>query len=908
MLCFYFVYKNMKKSFLFGILAVLLAGFWFGGISLAECTESSVAKLWEECYDTLQGAFDAATDENHLVILQKDIVWDEISNYGWNKIWLDSDIPASNEFILDLSWHSIESTTKFAINVVGKKLIVRDSSDGESWIIHSTADQVVNLSEWSSLELEGWTISTDGDYAVVVFDDSWIYVKWWVLLAVWPAISWNWSWCPNGECIYWDTDMKVSWWTVRSTADYAIYHPATAKLTVEGDDTYIEWWAWAVVMNCGELEVNGWRLKSLWNDMAWQVVSNWTAWHKASVIDVLSLYCATTTTISWWNFVAENSAPIIWTWEGAEYNTSERSHWYTMSIAWWIFSPVAPDVSYIKEWYYAKDMGDGSYEITEIQTIDTISLSGSATISLWDDLNLLEVENVEDPTTVWYGYSSYLPVKWVEDAWTEVNTTDEPSAVAWTNYWLKVNLNIEDKFQLSTNPTLTYNGEAWTTSGHTTFDLENKAIFIDLWTVTAGEPLPDVEELLVPSSWTTASAWGIDDIPLDNAEATTGFDADDYAWVTTPQIIIQQKTDNAALQEEWTTESALEKDLTSDFVTDKGKVAEMQGILDVKLYYLDWSGNSTLLSGVQFSSPVKIMIPVSASVSAVEVRADHWDGYGTTWLTLDSTAWCNGWVPTVNAYTWWDVPVVNGRAEIYTCLASSFIAYTETDKPAPSNGGSSWWSRGWGGSSNSEKFTGSQTWSQVDSSTELHNDNNSQNTQDSLIETEDLQKVLDDGYTVESHKAYEFAFKNGITTMPSIWEADMESPLNRIAMAKMLSYYAINVLWQKPDTSREVPNFSDVDEKLNSDYGDAVTLAYQLGIMWINMPDNKFRPFDTVTRAEFATALSRMLYWIADGKWLYYEPHIKKLFDQWIITVTNPDMQELRGYVMIMLMRSAENK
>ena len=26
------------------------------------------------------------------------------------------------------------------------------------------------------------------------------------------------------------------------------------------------------------------------------------------------------------------------------------------------------------------------------------------------------------------------------------------------------------------------------------------------------------------------------------------------------------------------------------------------------------------------------------------------------------------------------------------------------------------------------------------------------------------------------------------------------------------------------------------------------------------MPDNKFRPFDLVTRAEFATALSRMLY------------------------------------------------
>jgi hypothetical protein len=35
-------YKNMKKNFLFGMLAVLLAGFWFGGASLAaDCVEAT---------------------------------------------------------------------------------------------------------------------------------------------------------------------------------------------------------------------------------------------------------------------------------------------------------------------------------------------------------------------------------------------------------------------------------------------------------------------------------------------------------------------------------------------------------------------------------------------------------------------------------------------------------------------------------------------------------------------------------------------------------------------------------------------------------------------------------------------------------------------------------------------------
>jgi hypothetical protein len=82
-----------------------------------------------------------------------------------------------------------------------------------------------------------------------------------------------------------------------------------------------------------------------------------------------------------------------------------------------------------------------------------------------------------------------------------------------------------------------------------------------------------------------------------------------------------------------------------------------------------------------------------------------------------------------------------------------------------------------------------------------------------------------------------------------------------------------------------------------------VSLAYQLWIMWINILDNRFRPFDLVTRAEFATALSRMLYKLADWN-PYYVTHMAKLKEEWIITNDNPEMFEIRWYVMIMLMRS----
>jgi hypothetical protein len=51
--------------------------------------------------------------------------------------------------------------------------------------------------------------------------------------------------------------------------------------------------------------------------------------------------------------------------------------------------------------------------------------------------------------------------------------------------------------------------------------------------------------------------------------------------------------------------------------------------------------------------------------------------------------------------------------------------------------------------------------------------------------------------------------------------------------------------------------------------------------------------------------LSRMLYNTPDGN-PYYTTHLEKLKTEWIITKADPNMKESRGYVMIMLMRSAK--
>ena len=335
----------------------------------------------------------------------------------------------------------------------------------------------------------------------------------------------------------------------------------------------------------------------------------------------------------------------------------------------------------------------------------------------------------------------------------------------------------------------------------------------------------------------------------------------------------------------------------------------------------DWSGtwyatwatlkNLTTTSG----ATVTLYAQWKANTYTVTFDVNGWNALTpNTWAVTYDTGYWTLPTPSRNGYSFngWFTAATNGTKITATTVVSATWDHTLyaqwTQNPvswgSSSGWGSSWW--GWSSkaktSNDSTKSTDSQTWSKVDSSTKTTD--NEDNTQDSSAKASEWQNQWKT-YSDEFQQAYEFAYKHGITTMPTIEQANMEGPLTRIAMAKMLSYYAINVLWLKPDETR-VNKFKDVSDQMDAEYNNAVTLAYQLWIMWINMPKNKFRPNDLVTRAEFATALSRMLYKIADWKDKYYSTHMAKLMEEKIITNDNPNLQELRGYVMIMLMRSAK--
>ena len=91
-----------------------------------------------------------------------------------------------------------------------------------------------------------------------------------------------------------------------------------------------------------------------------------------------------------------------------------------------------------------------------------------------------------------------------------------------------------------------------------------------------------------------------------------------------------------------------------------------------------------------------------------------------------------------------------------------------------------------------------------------------------------------------------------------------------------------------------------------------MTQACQLGIMGVQSDGKtalaQFRPNSFVTRAEFGTVLSRVLYGTTYNSTTtqWREGHLENLKEQDIINITNPKLHEKRGWIMTMLYRTIQ--
>jgi hypothetical protein len=159
-------------------------------------------------------------------------------------------------------------------------------------------------------------------------------------------------------------------------------------------------------------------------------------------------------------------------------------------------------------------------------------------------------------------------------------------------------------------------------------------------------------------------------------------------------------------------------------------------------------------------------------------------------------------------------------------------------------------------------------------------------------------------YSDELQEAYDYAYGIGVTTQDSIESAFMYGNLIRSHMAKMMVNFAKELGKTTVNTAADC-NFTDVANE-SGELRDYILESCQRGIMGIGI--EKFRPGDTVTRAEFGTVLSRVLWGDENnGGDPYYVNHLNALKSAGIMNnISNPSMKEVRGYVMLMMMRADE--
>ena len=227
-----------------------------------------------------------------------------------------------------------------------------------------------------------------------------------------------------------------------------------------------------------------------------------------------------------------------------------------------------------------------------------------------------------------------------------------------------------------------------------------------------------------------------------------------------------------------------------------------------------------------------------------------------------------------------DVTCVLDASKVCSFRTDHLSYFSTVKTTTTSNGGGS---NGWGGWVILSTTTGSTT--------------------GLVVVTYKTGSIINSPFSTELNNAYQYAYNIGITTMPTIQQANITGSLIRAHMAKMMVNYAIKVLGRTVDTWATC-NFTDIVDQ-TPEMKTYIKLACQLGIMGVHM--TTFEPNTTVTRAQFGTVLSRVLWGaIYNVGTPYYDFHLKVLKLKNIISNTTPNLQEVRGYVMLMLMRASK--
>lgn len=169
-------------------------------------------------------------------------------------------------------------------------------------------------------------------------------------------------------------------------------------------------------------------------------------------------------------------------------------------------------------------------------------------------------------------------------------------------------------------------------------------------------------------------------------------------------------------------------------------------------------------------------------------------------------------------------------------------------------------------------------------------------------------------HSAEVNEAYIWACQRWIIKSQTITWAKLWEFLNRAEMAKITTVFEMLELWSQPNRNKDCSAFADSMSWYNQEMKNYMITSCQLERMWIHTADYTpipdFMPRKFVSRAEFGTILSRILWWdkyeAEKNSRYYYVDHLNKLKAAWILTDINPNLVERRSYAILMIYRAAK--
>ena len=916
----------MRKNFLFTILAIFLAWAWFGGISMAEttdtesetstesttCTANCVAKIWEIQYATLAEAIEAALDWDTVTLLR---------NVESNEA-----LTINKNLNIDLWWntHTLAISVNWA-KVQIKNWTINDINGNRHWTIASDNGAEITL---ISTDTEPLTVNST-EMTLTAWVWSKLTIEWWTYTANDNCVIWtNWS-----AWQWWNT-ITINWWTFNGYIQSNWY--IACWIYAPNDDTItVNWWTFNVT-NGVWVAIRAWKVTI--SDQAefnvtWDSSNKGKVWDSRVVIpagtkvavDLAAKYpwlkedfsvkskknSKETQTMNQLYIIEQDQTEGTAYADADDIEITKKSWEYKVEIQWWTFSKDVTENT--AEGMCSIKNSDWKYVVETCPTDTKFDMSTNIGITIpvvlnegWNWLLLNETIAVlkKDWKTEWALYAALTAegttqdnlndaAKVVEVLWQKLLFFKQPIDGAWHYKIWVFNEKLESNWPFSDRTKFIW-GTAYNSENPTiTFDSES-----------------GIEDPFTVSSWDIKT---YNEIQKDSKTVwyTLYVEKDwNNGWFYAPRMYKITFDVNGGV---WTYE-AQKVALTGWKATNPWIPTKEWS------WFKFWSLSNDEESATEYD----FNTVVTGDITLYAMYGD--DAFTITWKNWNdiiNTGTFASWA--MPAYVW-DAPSKDADS---TCNAYEFKEWTPsvtavTDEAtytatfsctSPKSSKSSW---GWGGGGSSKTTksddTKATTWDNAKVDENNIENNNEENVNEENKDGETVATMTDaqavEKFGQEQIDAYKWALENGITTMKTVESARLDEPLTRAELAKMMVVYIQKVLEKDPIVTGDV-TYPDVDESLGDLYG-YIKLAYQYQIMWINAdgtPIEFFNPYGIVTRWEYATVFSRVLFgdkFNKDGE-DFYSKHLEALKAAWILTNTIPTIHEMRGWVMLMMYRSSQN-